>query len=82
MDNIRYEKNCKVIQEKNGKTIDAEVIFFKYQDKMTIIINKSIKLTMMWNGQVYEGRMAGVDLISDGPAIHKIADNTKGRFHR
>jgi hypothetical protein len=82
METIRHEKTCTVIQEKTGKHIEAEVIFLKNHDKLSVIINNSIKLTLVWNGRVYEGRMAGMDFISDGPVIHAVADHSKGRYHR
>ena len=82
MDSYRHDKNCKVTQEKNGKAVDAEVIFFKHQDKMTVIINNTIKLPMTWNGRIYEGRSAGMDFVSQGPEVHKMVDHSKGRFHR
>ena len=34
------------------------------------ILNKSIKLGMVWNGTKYEGRAAGMDFESHGPEFH------------
>lgn len=31
---------------------------------------------MVWNGKMYEGKMAGIDFISEGPRVTK---NTVGR---
>jgi hypothetical protein len=82
METIRWDKTCEVIQEKNGKSIIAEVVNLKDKVKLVVNINNSVNMTMVWNGQVYEGRMAGMDFISEGPEVHTMKDNSKGRFHR
>jgi hypothetical protein len=38
---------------------------------LTVVVNKSVKILMNWNGRVYEGRAAGMDFESNGPAITK-----------
>jgi hypothetical protein len=38
---------------------------------LTVVMNKSVKLMMNWNGRLYEGRSAGMDFISSGPTISK-----------
>lgn len=45
---------------------------------LTVIMNKSVKLLMTWNGQLYEGRMAGMDFISNGPALSKTHTSSRG----
>lgn len=82
MKQIRFEKTCEVVQEKNGKTVVAEVISLKNKEKLIVNINRTINMTMVWNGMVYEGKMAGMDFISSGPIVHEMKDHTKGRFHR
>jgi hypothetical protein len=79
---IRFEKTCEIIQEKNGKTVIAEVVSLKHKEKLVANINQTINITMIWNGMVYEGKMAGMDFISDGPIVHEMKDSTKGRYHR
>jgi hypothetical protein len=82
MEQIRFEKECEITQEKTGKSIIAEVISLKNKEKLVVNINRTVNMTMVWNGRVYEGRMAGMDFISDGPEIHIMNDKSKGRFHR
>jgi hypothetical protein len=69
MSNIktRYENTCEVKQDLTGKRATAEVMDFNEGRNLTVVMNKSVKLLMTWNGRAYEGRMAGMDFISDGP---------------
>ena len=64
---MRYDSHCDVKQESTGKTVKAEVMAFNEGRNLTVVLNKSVKLLMNWNGRVYEGRMAGMDFISHGP---------------
>ena len=45
---------------------------------LTVVINKSVKILMNWNGRVYEGRSAGMDFESDGPAITRTKTSSRG----
>jgi hypothetical protein len=38
---------------------------------LTVVMNKSVKIMMTWNGRMYEGRSAGMDFTSTGPAVSK-----------
>ena len=71
MEIIRHEDYCDVQQANNSKSVRAEVLDFKEQDKLTVVLNKSVKLPMKWNGKLYEGRMAGMDFITVGPKVTK-----------
>jgi hypothetical protein len=73
---VRYDSTCEVTQENTGKRVQAEVQSFNEGRNLTVVLNKSVKLLMNWNGRVYEGRMAGLDFISNGPKGHKY---TEGR---
>jgi len=63
----RYENTCEIKQANSGKTVTAEVMDFNEGRNLTVVLNKSVKLLMNWNGRLYEGRMAGIDFVSDGP---------------
>ena len=69
MSNIktRYENTCEIKQANSGKTVIAEIMDFNEGRNLTVVLNKSVKLLMNWNGRLYEGRMAGIDFVSDGP---------------
>ena len=45
---------------------------------LTVVINKSVKILMNWNGRVYEGRGAGIDFESAGPAITRTQTASRG----
>lgn len=75
---IRHSNTCLVEQETTGKTVEAVVHEFKVEDRLTVILNQSVKLSMKWNGQVYEGRMAGLDFVSRGPKITKTQTGSRG----
>jgi hypothetical protein len=51
---------------------------FLENERLDVILNKSVKLSMKWNGSIYEGRMAGMDFTSAGPIISKIQTGTRG----
>ena len=72
----RIDQKCVVTQSNTNTTVEGEVHEFKEKVRLVVVLNKSVKLNMVWNGQVYEGRMAGLDFTSKGP---KITTNTTGR---
>jgi len=71
MEVTRHSDKCIVKQEKSSKTVEAEIFEFKEHKSLTVVLNKSVKLPMTWNGKMYEGRMAGIDFISEGPTVSK-----------
>jgi hypothetical protein len=66
----RVADTCKVTCVDNGKKVDADVIEFKDASRLIVSINKSLKVTMPWNGQVFEGHMAGLTFTSGGPIVN------------
>lgn len=76
MEVIRYGETCTVKQANSNTTVDATVFEFNAKKNLIVVINKSVKLPMIWNGRLYEGRMAGIDFTSTGPSIHR---STTGR---
>lgn len=74
----RYSNTCDVKNAASGKTVVAEVMSFNEARNLTVVMNKSVKLLMTWNGRVYEGRMAGLDFISDGPKVTQTQTSSRG----
>lgn len=74
----RHSETCTVIQESTKRTVEATVMAFNEGRNLTVIMNKSVKLLMNWNGRVYEGRMAGMDFISNGPTLSKTKTSSRG----
>jgi hypothetical protein len=69
MEFLTHADRCTVQQSNSSKTVEAEVLDFKEKDKLLVVLNKSVKLSLKWNGRLYEGRMAGLDFTSSGPKI-------------
>ncbi len=69
---MSIDATCIVTQIMSKRTAVAVVQDFEPQIKLHLILNKEIKLSMVWNGTAYEGRGAGMDFISAGPTVNKI----------
>ena len=76
MEITRVDSKCTVKQANSGKIVEGEVHEFKEKSRLVVVLNKSVKLNMVWNGKLYEGKMAGIDFVSEGPKVNK---NTTGR---
>jgi hypothetical protein len=76
MEITRVDSKCEIRQANNSKTVVGEVHEFKERERLVVVLNKSVKLNMTWNGRMYEARMAGLDFTSDGP---KVTKNKTGR---
>jgi hypothetical protein len=74
----RHSDTCEVRQESTGKKVMAEIMAFHEGRNLTVVMNKSVKLLMNWNGRLYEGRMAGMDFVSDGPTLTKTQTTSRG----
>jgi hypothetical protein len=75
---IRHSDTCELRQDRTTKSIEAVVHDFEEHKRLIVIINKSVKLPMKWNGKVYEGKMAGMDFVSNGPTISRTQTSSRG----
>lgn len=75
---IRHSDKCVVKQVASGKTVEAVVHEFKINEKLTVILNQSVKLSMKWNGKVFEGKMAGLDFVTEGPSFKTTKTSIRG----
>lgn len=75
---LRYNSTCQVKQAASGKVLEAAVHEFKDKERLTVVVNKSVKLFLTWNGKVYEGRMASLDFVSNGPVVTKSQTSIRG----
>lgn len=75
---IRHSETCTVKQAHCNKSVEAAVHEFRDQDRLVVVLNQSVKLSMKWNGRLYEGKMAGIDFISTGPALSKTTTSIRG----
>ena len=74
----RHTDTCTVKQANSGREVVGEIMAFNEGRNLTVVMNKSVKLLMNWNGRVYEGRAAGMDFTSDGPAITRTKTSSRG----
>lgn len=77
-DNIRHGSTCQVKMAKSAKMTEAVVDQFIFEQQLDVIINKSIKLKLKWNGKCYEGRSVGMDFESAGPTVTKTQTGVRG----
>ena len=66
------EDTCEIICEDNGKKMVADILSFKQSQHLVVSIEKSLKLEMKWNGNIYEGRMGRMSFTSEGPIIRSV----------
>jgi len=67
----RHSDKCVIKQASSGREVEGEVMAFNEGRNLTVVMNKTVKIMMTWNGRLYEGRSAGMDFTSDGPNISK-----------
>lgn len=66
------DDECEVICSDNGRKIVAEVLSFTQKKNLTVSIDRSVKLTMRWNGRMYETMEGPLSFISNGPDIRMV----------
>jgi len=74
----RHSNTCTVKQVASGREVAGEVMAFNEGRNLTVVMNKSVKIMMTWNGRMYEGRSAGMDFITTGPSITKTQTGSRG----
>jgi len=65
-----YADDCEVSCTDNGRNVQADVLEFKEGDRLTVALDRSVKLSMNWDNRasLYVGNMAGMEFTSRGPA--------------
>lgn len=61
------DDTCEIICEDNGRKMVAEVLSFSKKKTLTVSVDRSLKLTLSWNGKIYEGNMGPISFVSNGP---------------
>jgi hypothetical protein len=69
---------CEVTCENNGKKIVAEVLDLQEKIYLSVSLNRSLKLELRWNGNVYEGRQSGLTFVTQGPIIKTAKTSLRG----
>lgn len=75
---IRHADTCQIKMAKSSKAVDVVVDQFIFEQVLDVIVNKSVKLKLKWNGQCYEGRTAGIDVESAGPTVTRTQPSSRG----
>jgi hypothetical protein len=78
MEIIRHSNTCLIRSTKSSKFVEAEVADFSEKKILNVVLNKSVKINMKWNGKFYKGRGAGMDFQSDGPKVIKTQTSIRG----
>lgn len=73
----RVEDECVVTCTDNGNKATAQVLDFKPQQKLTVVLNKAIKMTMNWSGREYVANMQGLEFTTAGPKVTKSWDGKR-----
>lgn len=71
------DDTCEVICEDNGKKVVAEVLSFKERKHLAVSIERRVKVELQWNGTLYEGKMASMSFVSNGPHITEVKDSRR-----
>ena len=75
---VRHSETCMIKMAKSAKLTEAVVDQFIFEQQLDVIINNTIKLKLKWNGRCYEGRSAGMDFESAGPAVTRTTTGIRG----
>ena len=68
-----YSDTCLVTCENNSKSSTAEVYSFKEKQTLVVTLNREVKLSLRYNGQVYCGSMGQLSFVSSGPDIVRVS---------
>ena len=75
---LRHSDTCMIKMAKSSKLTEAVVADFEDKKILNVVVNKAVKISMKWNGKIYEGRSAGMDFESHGPTITKTQTGIRG----
>lgn len=69
MQTIHFDDKVVVESINTGKTIDADVLSFKENSFLSVVIQKTVKLHMQYNEskKLYIGSMSGMEFVTQGP---------------
>jgi hypothetical protein len=75
---VRHSDTCDVVNVSNTKVVEAVIQNFIEHETLNVVLNKSVKLGMKWNGKLYEGHAAGMNFTSAGPSISRTSTTARG----
>ena len=70
---IKHEATCEVTCTDNDKTVTAEVMHFRHEDGLTVVVATN-KIVMKYNKKhnVYIGNLMGMEFTSKGPKYYDV----------
>lgn len=71
------ENTCEIMCEDNGRRMVGEILSFREYDHVAVSVDRTIKLDMKWNGQVYEAKRAQLSFTTDGPLVRSVKQGRK-----
>jgi hypothetical protein len=80
MSRVEHDDKCKLYCTDNEKTVTAEVMHFRPQDGLTVVLAES-KIVMKYNKQhdIYIGGLMGMEFTTKGPKYYEVNDFRRTR---
>ena len=77
---ISYEDTC-ILESDNGTEVTAEILNFIPEKVLSVTVNRSVKVNLYFDKarSLYSGKMAGMELISQGPEETVTYDGRRSR---
>lgn len=66
------QDTCELICEDNGRKFVVDVLGFQQHKYLDISLERSVKISLRWNGKIYEGSMGGKSFVTDGPELQNV----------
>lgn len=72
MKNQYVDDYCMITCVDNNNQVRADILSFNENKFLSVALNKSVKLNMVYNGRVYEAKSSGLTFVSNGPKITQV----------
>lgn len=69
METIHFDDKVMIECLKNGQKVEADVLSFKENEFLSVVVQKSAKINMQYNESkgLYIGRQIGLEFVTTGP---------------
>ena len=69
METTHFDDKCTIVCRNNGKKLPVDVLTFKENQFLSVVVEKTVKIQMQYNTEknVYIGNMSGLEFITEGP---------------
>jgi hypothetical protein len=81
--NMVYEDTCEVVCTQNDNMVVGEVLYYRAGEKLTVSLNRAIKVEMRYNQRqkIYSGNSAGLEFTSDAGQDRQATPSIKIWLH-